>query len=420
MHILIIPSEPFIPKDNELSGIFQYDQARIFEENGYKVGILSVSVSIPFVILIKNILKKICFLNTNTENLPKSSFFELFLKLFENLLQFKPKYTIENIGGLTIYRVLYFPFNYSGYKSREKWVTIGKYVFDNYLKKEGKPNLIHAHNALNAGLLAKKIKADNKIPFVLTEHDSKIIIENLSEQKSASVKEVYLDSNSNIAVSPFLGEQMKKKFLLNENLFQWIPNVIGSEFEEFNLPLLKHSKDPFVFLSVGNLIELKNHELLIRAFARSFKGEEGYLLKIAGDGDLRSFLFDLTIGLGIANQVIFLGEIKRGDVLKEMFNCSVFVHSSNFETFGLVLIEALALGKPVISTSCGGPNCIVNDSNGILVQVNNLDELSFAMKNAKNSFDEINPESIRADCLKRFGKKPFLAELKKVYASLID
>ena len=71
----------------------------------------------------------------------------------------------------------------------------------------------------------------------------------------------------------------------------------------------------------------------------------------------------------LTEQVTFLGSLTREQVRQEVSEADAFVLSSEYETFGVVVIEALALGKPVIATRCGGPESIVVPSVGYLVEI---------------------------------------------------
>lgn len=142
-------------------------------------------------------------------------------------------------------------------------------------------------------------------------------------------------------------------------------------------------------------------------------------LKIGGDGPLRKQLESKAKDLEIERQVIFTGLLSREKVLREMKNCDVFVLSSTFETFGVVLIEALACGKPVVATKCGGPEDIVNSTNGYLVPKKNVRALGNAMEDICLNIDKFDPYQIRKDCLLRFGEDTFVARLKSIYANLL-
>ena len=136
-----------------------------------------------------------------------------------------------------------------------------------------------------------------------------------------------------------------------------------------------------VIISVGRLEEQKNQEMLIRAFADTFKVKKhDYLLKIYGEGSLHNYLQKLIDELGIADKAVLVGQVD--DVQKELNEAKIFVLSSRYEGMPNALIEALAVGLPCISTDCpcGGPRSLIRDGeNGILINNENKNELVGAM-----------------------------------------
>ena len=98
-----------------------------------------------------------------------------------------------------------------------------------------------------------------------------------------------------------------------------------------------------------------------------------------------------------------------------MMNSDCFVLSSNFETFGVVLIEALACGLPLIATKCGGPEDIVNKQNGILMDVENQLQLEDAMLTMYKNANKYDKQKLRSDAKDRFGEKAFIKNAMKYY-----
>lgn len=103
-----------------------------------------------------------------------------------------------------------------------------------------------------------------------------------------------------------------------------------------------------------------------------------------------------------------------------MNSCDAFVLSSNVETFGVVLIEALSTGKPIITTNCGGPRDIVNELNGVLVPVGDKEALASAMVNMAKSISKYDPDMMKADCIQRFGRDAFFERIEGIYARIIN
>jgi glycosyltransferase involved in cell wall biosynthesis len=133
-----------------------------------------------------------------------------------------------------------------------------------------------------------------------------------------------------------------------------------------------------VIAACGRLTVQKNYFLLLRTLRLVLK-EIHVRLIILGEGDERQMLESYTEELGIQSNVAFLGF--QSNPFKYIAHSTVFVLSSSWEGFSLVLVEAMACGVPVISTDCpSGPNEIITDGvNGILVPVSDEKALSDAI-----------------------------------------
>lgn len=146
-------------------------------------------------------------------------------------------------------------------------------------------------------------------------------------------------------------------------------------------------------------------DILIKAFYNKFKGDMNVTLRIGGDGNEYINLKNLIRELGLESQVTLLGSLDRNEVAQEMANCTCFVLASRYETFGVVFIEALSFGKPIIATKCGGPEGIINNSNGILVNVDDIEGLSKAMLDIKNNINLYDSDSIKTYCKEKFSER---------------
>ena len=419
MYILIIPSEEFVPASSPLQGIFQLDQSKVLKDNGCKVCVLSISISVSLYDLLKRLIRKLLFLKEKDIYIQTTSLNILIRDFFKSVFTLGPKLLIEDVDGITVYRIRYYPLFYGDFNYNSQiWVKAGLIAYKEYVKSYGKPLVIHAHNALNAGLLSKCINEKFKIPFVLTEHDSRHLSNDFSETQIDQMLNVYKMSSCNMVVSSYLGNHIANKLSLSKDFFKCIPNLIGMEFENYDISKIVNPKDSYIFLSIGNLISIKNHDLLLRAFHIAFANNKKVKLKIIGAGILRNDLENLANNLEINRQVDFLGELKRDQLVKEIACCSSLVHTSHYETFGVVLIEALSLGKPIISTACGGPNYIVNENNGVLIETNNLLQLTKAMKSMFDGISAYDSITIRKDSLKKYGRSTFLKKIVEVYESI--
>lgn len=140
-----------------------------------------------------------------------------------------------------------------------------------------------------------------------------------------------------------------------------------------------------VIVAVGRMVPQKNHEMLIKAFARISKDYVDYKLIVYGDGRLRPALQALVQELGISDKIIFPGSVL--DLHKRIENAELFVLSSNFEGMPNALMEAMAMGLTCISTDCpcGGPHDLISHKkNGFLIPVGDIEACSNAMRDLLN------------------------------------
>ncbi len=418
MHVLIIPSEEFIPANNHLAGIFQKHQALALQKIGCRVGIISIRQSLSGPMLCKAIFFRVLGIHLNNElrNMTIRKLVELFFDKVFRLDRFVSK---ENVNGLDVLRIDGFYFlPPSKHSNHIGWLIAGKRVWKKYCEEYGTPDIIHAHNAVYAGLLANTIRKKSGIPYMITEHSSFIARNLESGIISNKIKRTYTQASGFFVVSNFLGQKIDKLF---QTKLHWkeIPNVLDPEIEAAPMPKEILPEQPFLFISIGSLIPLKRHRDLITAFYQQFSGDFQVKLIIAGDGELKAELQQLINQLQLSSQVQLSDRMSRQQILQliDMGHC--LVHCSEIETFGVVLIEALSRGKPVISTRCGGPESIVNDLNGVLYSVGDTVALAAAMLQIMKQYKNFQQDQIRKEALQQYGHLSFGQRLIKEYEKVI-
>jgi glycosyltransferase involved in cell wall biosynthesis len=296
------------------------------------------------------------------------------------------------------------------------WLNAGERLYRRFVEDHGAPGIIHAHSAVYGGALAARIKHRADIPVVVTEHRSAFAAGTLKQWQRRLAGRVFRQVDARIAVSSSLGNLLERQFPGSFEPWDVVPNMVDRYLVEAGSSGRRpDTTEPFTILNVGVLTPIKAHDTLLRAFAAEFGGIPSVRLRIGGDGPLRTRLEGLARTLGITRQVTFLGALTREEVNAEMSNASLFVLPSEYETFGVVLIEALACGNPVVATACGGPESIVHPSNGLLVTVGDVEMLRGAMRYIRNHIAMYDPDGIRRDCLARFGEAAVVERLRAIY-----
>jgi glycosyltransferase involved in cell wall biosynthesis len=138
-------------------------------------------------------------------------------------------------------------------------------------------------------------------------------------------------------------------------------------------------RDKQVLIAVGRLYESKDYPSLINAFYDVKQKNKNTKLLIVGDGPLREMLKNMVLGLGLENDVEFLGV--RHDIPTLLRAADIFVLSSAWEGFALVVGEAMATEKVVVATDCGGVKEVLGDT-GFLVPVNDAGALAEGLQQA--------------------------------------
>lgn len=248
-------------------------------------------------------------------------------------------------------------------------------LVDTYVRRFGRPDVLHAQATLWAGVAASHISRRLGIPFVITEHFSGFAGGTLRSWEVPIAVAALQDASAVLAVSRSLAARLRA--LAPGVAVEVVPNMVDTDF--FSPEPTRRSMSQYVFLCVGQLVRLKRFDIAIQAFARAFAAEPDVVLRIGGSGPEASSLARLATELGVGDRVEFLGRLSRLEVRDAMRDADTFVLSSSVETFGLVIAEAQSIGLPAIATKCGGPEEIVSESTGLLVAPDDAAELSRAL-----------------------------------------
>ena len=175
----------------------------------------------------------------------------------------------------------------------------------------------------------------------------------------------------------------------------------------------------FSFLSCGNLRKIKRMDVLIKAFAKAFAECPKVHLTICGQGEEEGALRKLIHDLGMEERIQMLGLRPREEIAQRLSDSDCFVLASVSETFGVSYLEALSCGVPVIATRCGGPECFVNDHNGMMVEPDDVDALSSAMLTMYCNDGSYNRAAIAAQSRENYSSQAVASRLMQEYQQLI-
>jgi L-malate glycosyltransferase len=291
------------------------------------------------------------------------------------------------------------------------WSQLSFRLAEEYIARYGKPDVVHAHNALWAGHVASGLSKKYNIPFLVTEHSSNFLMKKVSWLEKVFVSHTYAQASEVVAVSSAHGLALTK--YLDGRSPNIIPNVVDTDF--FQIKAGEDKEDSFGFVAIGNLNRNKGFEFLLRAFADAiFTRGLDARLEIGGEGSLRGSLESLARSLNIVDRVRFLGRLSKQQVREAIWRANALVLSSTYETFGVVLIEALSSGVPVITTRCGGPEDIIKPSVGFDVSVGNIEEMSNTLT-VMSTTSTFAPDKLREYAVQHFGMLAIAKQLEALY-----
>lgn len=322
-------------------------------------------------------------------------------------------------SGIEVYTVFCVPFALIDLVGRRL-----KYKLRNYLavylyrkvrKEQGRPDLIYAHYMENI-FSAAAIKRKYKIPLVAIEHWSMLNRDYLPGYVNRIAEVAYAASDRVIAVSAFLQKQLWHHFKVKSRV---IPNMAGREYVEATPWPDTARPDVFTFVSIGSLVPGKGFDLLIQAFHRHKEKLSPWKLVIVGAGREREHLQKLIDSLGLSRHIVLVGKKSKAEMVDILKSSQVFVLASRGETFGVVYIEAMMLGLPVVATACGGPDALINESNGLLVPVENVERLSDAILTLYENYSFYNRQQIVANARAAYAPDVVAKQLTEVFEEVV-
>jgi glycosyltransferase involved in cell wall biosynthesis len=272
--------------------------------------------------------------------------------------------------------------------------SAGNFLFASLLFKVRKLHrsqpidLIHAHAPLPCGHAAALLSRELGVPFVVTVHGLDAFMTNqvggYAGQWCKRVSQtVYRRARLVVCISDKVREQVVQGAALPVETTVVYNGVDSRMFSPESGP-----SSSSTILSVGNLIPIKGHELLLSAFAAIQRCRPDVSLEIIGDGPERSRLRALVASLSLGGTVRFLGRQSRSQVAHAMRRCTLFALPSRYEGLGCVYLEAMSSGKPVVACRGQGIEEVIQvGTNGFLVDPGDLPSLTGALEALLENLD---------------------------------
>ena len=312
----------------------------------------------------------------------------------------KPKFKVfkEVRHGIDVYRIIvpsymtghipgvFFSYYARYYKKLFKFMLAQGLSFD----------MMYAHSFWHAGYIATLLKNEFNLPLIVQEHRSMLITGEFSGKVNKYLKATVDNSDAFYCVSNKLRDNVYSRTGLRKGI-EILPNMVDDLFQY--MPL---NNDKFTYTFIGTLNENKRIVQLLKCFEKVCESNNNVVLKIAGDGPQRDQVNVMINSSEVLKKTVrVLGLLPREKVLDLLAETNVLVLPSAFETFGVVCIEAMAVGRPVICTRNGSAD-FVDDSNGILIDVDSDDQLIDAMRKLYHNYSKYDQQLISEKCVKAF------------------
>lgn len=384
MHVLFVTSY-YPSQEAPVTGIFFHEQAMALHKAGHKIGVLVTPR-----------------LNVTFTHLKRGGKLE---PLTQERDQF-PEFPVYRMHWGWLPRP--FPFLIAPLLA-----SAGSNAFEHYIQEQGMPDVIHGHNIFYGGFLASTLAEKFGIPSVITEYSSSYL-EGLIifPGQPAIIRRTLRTSNFNMVCGSSLIAPLKA--YAPEQEFDTVGCIVDTDF--FSPAPRPPLASPFRFVVIAQLKERrKRFDLLLKAFARAFKSHPDVILQIRGHGPLRPELDKLIEELRLGEQVQFLPMMTKEELRDLIYRSHCLVSSSSVETFGVSVAEAIACGRPVVSTISGGPEDFVTERSGILVPSDNVGDLADAMTQMVATYDRYQPEVLWLDVSERYSAPIYVKRLEEIY-----
>ena len=258
------------------------------------------------------------------------------------------------------------------------------------IAKYGKPDVVYGHFFANTAM-GVVLKQKFGLPLVGIEHAARFNDDILDKHTKELSNLAYANTDAMIAVSESLRQRLY--FHFHKESFV-VHNLVAYEFEKREHKGV--SSDVFQFVS------RKNVRLLI-----------------IGGGDEEEILHKMIEKVGLSEKIQLVGRKTRAEIVDILCASHAFVLASRSENFSVAVLEALSVGLPVIATICGGIKECINEQNGLLVSVEDVDALSKALVEMYENYSRYDTDYIVSDYQNRFSSAVIAHQLTEIFEGVI-
>lgn len=327
-------------------------------------------------------------------------------------------------GNLTTYIIYYGRSRWGGlvekFLSLKKYVTLHLELFNKIIHEKGKPDIVHVHVAMKAGILAKKIKQQYNIPYIVTEHSSVYFKEAVPNIFNAGTfinhqtKAILKNASLLVTVSSELAKAINSDFIKVD--CRVIPNVVDTSLF---FPATAAPVAPVRLIHVSGMGHPKNMDAIIDALA-IYKSRGGRLV-MQVYGTIPDGMIEKVKTVALEDDIFFHGEVLQPEIAAAMREADVLILYSKYETFGCVIIEANACGKPVIVSDIPVfHELVVENKNGLFAKADDPDALAEVLKHFEEKKVHFDNKKIAADTVVKYSYPVVGRQIKELYEEVLN
>lgn len=378
MNILVISRGMPTPKDPQW-GCFEYDQAKALSKLGHNV--ILASVDSRFRLRWRN--------------------WGLTMKEIETVHYYNFFLCPGAISGL-------FGYGFKNTLKTWQWNLIVKKI----IQDEGPIDVIYAHYLFNSYFAVNALK-QLKAPIVAIEHWSELNKDPLSNNILKMANDTYPYVQRAITVSTPLRNRLKQLFNIDPKV---VYNMVGDEF--LYTPTSLSNKVRYV--TTGSLVFRKGFDMFAKALSILNLPKDKWELNIIGEGEEHQNLQNQIEQCGFTENIHLVGSKSKDEIAKMLNESNVFVLPSRNENFSVAVLEALACGLPVIASICGGIRECIDEKNGLLFEVDDVEGLSKAINHMFYHYQDYDRQAIADDCKARFSSEVIAKQLTQIFEDVIN
>jgi glycosyltransferase involved in cell wall biosynthesis len=279
------------------------------------------------------------------------------------------------------------------------------------IREWGRPDVIHTQDAY-AYYVIRGVQSLG-IPFVISQHWTGFGHRQLTRQALRQFRWAFARAARVLPANQRADADYEPYGL--QAAITWVPNTLDTDLF---WPPTSGEREPWLLHASGFTAQ-KRFQDIVAAFAQVRALRPAAVLQIAGDGVLRSEMEALAARELAPGSFHFHGFLSKAALADLMRRARGFVFPSAFETFGCVLMEAMACGCAVLTTSVGGIPAVVSPGDGLLVEVGNIDQITAGMLHLLDGTHGIDRERVSRETRERFSHEAVGRILHEVYGTTV-